>query len=171
MQVVDVSIASITATVCPRPAGDVSDLIEALRAVGLLHPVYVRAFRAVDAPLPPFTLLAGSRRLQAARALRWKVIPAVVVSKGGPHADLLRVYENMARRPLPVLVEAHERDVLQVGATTLLTPLLEEEAEPVPELLSREERDLLVRAVTKGVNSRLMKERVALIVEKLKVEP
>lgn len=53
-----------------RSLGDVASLAESIRQVGLLHPVVVR---------PDGTLIAGARRVAAARLLGWDSIPVTVV--------------------------------------------------------------------------------------------
>ena len=53
-----------------RDLGDIKVLARSIRAVGLLHPVVVR---------PDGTLIAGKRRLEAARLLGWQKIPVHVV--------------------------------------------------------------------------------------------
>jgi ParB/RepB/Spo0J family partition protein len=53
-----------------RNMGDVDTLAASMREIGLLHPIVVR---------PDGMLIAGERRLRAARQLGWKEIPATVV--------------------------------------------------------------------------------------------
>ena len=50
--------------------GDIPHLAESIREVGLLHPVVVK---------PDGTLIAGARRLEAAKFLGWPEIPVTVV--------------------------------------------------------------------------------------------
>jgi ParB family chromosome partitioning protein len=55
-----------------KSVGDLSSLMESMRKYGLLQPIVIDSEN---------TLLAGYRRLEAARQLGWKTIPAVVVNR------------------------------------------------------------------------------------------
>lgn len=72
--------------------GDVAELAESIRAVGLLHPVVVTA---------DMTLVAGDRRLAAVRRLGWTEVPVTVVDLETA-AEVLRAEadENTCRKPL-----------------------------------------------------------------------
>ena len=50
--------------------GDLEPLAHSIESVGLLHPVVVT---------PDNTLVAGERRLSAARSLGWEAVPVTVV--------------------------------------------------------------------------------------------
>lgn len=73
-------------------SGDLAGLVESIRGVGLLHPVVVTA---------DGNLVAGGRRLDAARQLGWHEIPVTVVDLESA-ADVLRAEldENTCRKPL-----------------------------------------------------------------------
>jgi ParB/RepB/Spo0J family partition protein len=81
-----------------RHLGDLTALMDSIRALGLLHPILVnQAYR----------LIAGGRRLEACIRLGWKEIPATVVS-----LDELRAEhdENVVRQDfLPSEAVAIER--------------------------------------------------------------
>src|SRR5262249_39646537 len=53
-----------------KDLGDLDSLVESLETVGLLHPVVID---------PEDRLIAGQRRLEAAKLLGWKTIPVRVV--------------------------------------------------------------------------------------------
>src|SRR5436305_11984673 len=77
---------------------DLQDMLESLAEVGLLHPILV---------LPPddeghHQLLAGHRRLRAARRLGWEEVPARIVTLDGLRAELAALAENLVRKPLPL---------------------------------------------------------------------
>ncbi len=55
-----------------KSVGDLSSLMESMRKYGLLQPIVIDSEN---------TLLAGYRRLEAARQLGWKTIPVVVVNR------------------------------------------------------------------------------------------
>ena len=93
----------------PREAFDeeaLAELASSLSQVGLLQPVVVRP--CDDSPVDSlqFELVAGERRLRAARALGWDTIPAMI--RPTEDADLLRdaLLENVHRASLNPLEEA-----------------------------------------------------------------
>ena len=53
-----------------RDLGDIESLAASIADIGLLHPIVVR---------PDGTLIAGERRLQAARALGWSEVPVTII--------------------------------------------------------------------------------------------
>jgi ParB family chromosome partitioning protein len=83
--------------------GDVTALAESLRKHGLLNPIVVNGENE---------LIAGHRRLEAARKLGWTRIPARVVSEGD-EADMveMEIDENTQRKDLTSdeLAEAYIR--------------------------------------------------------------
>ncbi len=76
-----------------KTLGDVSSLAKSIERVGLLHPVAV---------LPDGRLVAGARRLAAARLLGWTEVPVTVVENINEALDLLIAErdENCARKDL-----------------------------------------------------------------------
>lgn len=86
---------------CRTDFGDISDLAESIKAIGLLHPVVVTANH---------DLIAGERRLAAMARLMWTEIPVTIVDIDNA-ADALRaeLEENTCRRSL----SAYEADVLR----------------------------------------------------------
>jgi N6-adenosine-specific RNA methylase IME4/ParB-like chromosome segregation protein Spo0J len=79
-----------------KDLGDIGLLAESIREVGLFHPIVIK---------PDGTLIAGRRRLEACKLLRWENIPITVVdlesiTRGECH-------ENVHRKPfLPTEMEA-----------------------------------------------------------------
>src|SRR5579871_1046874 len=67
---------------------DIPELASSLQTYGLLQPVVVRP---VDGG---YVLLAGHRRVEAARSLGWEVIPAIVRPATDDEAYLLTVVDN-----------------------------------------------------------------------------
>ncbi|MGB7980834.1 MAG: ParB/RepB/Spo0J family partition protein [Candidatus Nanopelagicales bacterium] len=93
----------------PREAFDeeaLGELITSLSQVGLLQPVVVRPCDNSAVDSPEYELVAGERRLRAARALGWDTVPAMV--RPTEDADLLRdaLLENVHRASLNPLEEA-----------------------------------------------------------------
>src|ERR1035437_6729918 len=80
-----------------RPLGDLSALMESIRAVGLLNPITVTA---------GLRLVAGLHRLEACRRLGYSKIPAIVLHLTDDEAQLIEIDENLIRNDLTVLERA-----------------------------------------------------------------
>jgi ParB family chromosome partitioning protein len=91
----------------PRTRVDsIVELAESLRVHGLLHPVVVRRRGA------GYELIAGHRRLEAARVLGWMEIAAVVRDETDDQAYILTLVENLQRENLSPREEAAALEVL-----------------------------------------------------------
>jgi ParB family transcriptional regulator, chromosome partitioning protein len=110
----------------PRQRIDVDELVESLRAYGLLQPIVVRRRGA------GYELIAGHRRYEAARRLGWSEIAAVVRDETDEHAYILTLVENLQREDLEPKEEAAALEVLvrergwstrQVGEAIKRSPL------------------------------------------------
>jgi len=86
--------------------GDIDELADSLRVHGLLQPVVVRR-RGHG-----YELIAGHRRLEAARALGWSEIAAVVRDETDEQAYILTLVENLQREDLQPKEEAAALEVL-----------------------------------------------------------
>lgn len=82
------------------------ELAASLQAYGLLQPIVVRRKGK------NFELVAGHRRLEAARQLGWQNIDAVVRSEASDDAYLLTLIENLQREDLTPREEADALGVL-----------------------------------------------------------
>jgi len=80
---------------------EIDSLAESLQTHGLLEPVVVHQ----TAP-GRYQLIAGERRLRAARQLRWASLPAVVRSAHPQSNLILALVENLQREDLTALEEA-----------------------------------------------------------------
>ncbi len=78
-----------------------AELVESIRAEGLLQPIVVRA--AGD----KFQLIAGERRWRAFQQLKLKSIPARVMTSSDASSASLALIENLQRADLNPLEEAH----------------------------------------------------------------
>ncbi len=78
-----------------------AELVESIRAEGLLQPIVVRA--AGD----KFQLIAGERRWRAFQKLGVKSIPARVMTSSDASAATLAMIENLQRADLNPIEEAH----------------------------------------------------------------
>jgi ParB/RepB/Spo0J family partition protein len=93
--------------------GQEDSLIASMKAIGLLSPIHVTPIEG-----DRFRVVAGHRRFQAARDLRWDTIPCLVVN-ATTNLTLIQASENMVRadmHPLDVWL-AVERMVVEQGMT------------------------------------------------------
>lgn len=103
----------------PNPAnprsdlGDLSDLAESIQERGILSPLL--AMRSTGR----LSLLAGHRRLAAAKAIGMTHVPVLIVGEQLPDDQLvIALAENMHRAPLPPLDEARAcQALLDMGRT------------------------------------------------------
>ena len=84
----------------PRQRMDIDELAESLRAHGLLEPIVVRRRGA------GYELIAGHRRLEAAKLLEWPTIEAKVLVVTPEQAYILTLVENLQREDLTAHEEA-----------------------------------------------------------------
>lgn len=78
-----------------------NDLVESIRAEGLLQPIVVRQVGE------KFQLIAGERRWRAFQQLKLKSIPARVMTSSDASSASLAMIENLQRADLNPLEEAH----------------------------------------------------------------
>jgi ParB family chromosome partitioning protein len=78
-----------------------AELVESIRAEGLLQPIVVRAVG------DKFQLIAGERRWRAFQQLKVKTIPARVMTSTDASSASLALIENLQRADLNPLEEAH----------------------------------------------------------------
>ena len=84
----------------------IADLADSMREHGQLQPIVVR-------PMPTgYELIAGHRRLEAARILGWTEIAAVVRDETAEQAYILMLVENLQREDLTPKEEASALEVL-----------------------------------------------------------
>jgi ParB family chromosome partitioning protein len=80
---------------------ELSELQESIRASGLLQPITVRRRSGRDG----FELVAGERRLRAAKGLGWKEIPAIIKEIDDRTLLTLALVENLQRADLNPIEE------------------------------------------------------------------
>lgn len=109
-----VRIASIEVGTRDRDPGDVRDLMDSMAAVGLLHPLVVT---------PDHRLVAGGRRLEAAKRLGWVEVEVSEVASLADAEMALRAEmdENTCRRDLTPVEAAGARQ----RRAKVLAPLAE----------------------------------------------
>jgi len=82
-------------------AEDLAELQESVRASGLLQPITVRRRASRDG----FELIAGERRLRAAKNLGWREIPAIIKEIDDRTLLTLALVENLQRTDLNPIEE------------------------------------------------------------------
>jgi ParB family chromosome partitioning protein len=81
---------------------ELTELQESIRASGLLQPITVRRRAGRDG----FELIAGERRLRAAKSLGWKEIPAIIKEIDDRTLLTLALVENLQRSDLNPIEES-----------------------------------------------------------------
>jgi ParB family chromosome partitioning protein len=94
-------------------AEELQRLADSISSHGLLQPVVVRPWQG------GFQLIAGERRLRAARLAGWTEVPAMVVEADERQTAELAIVENMQRKDLNALEKAasFQRYLEQYGGT------------------------------------------------------
>lgn len=82
-------------------AEQLTELVESIRAEGLLQPIVVRPVG------DKFQLIAGERRWRAFQQLKLKAIPARIMSSSDASSASLALIENLQREGLNPIDEAH----------------------------------------------------------------
>lgn len=82
-------------------AESLAELVESIRAEGLLQPIVVRPVG------DKFQLIAGERRWRAFQQLKLKAIPARIMTSSDASSASLAMIENLQRADLNPLEEAH----------------------------------------------------------------
>jgi ParB family transcriptional regulator, chromosome partitioning protein len=113
-------------------AEGISELAESVRAQGLVQPVVVR-------PVPGGTweLIAGERRLRAAKAAGLATIPALVRESDDRDSLLLALVENVAREDLSPIEEARAYSVLMDEFSLSLGDMAERVGRSKPTISNR----------------------------------
>ncbi|MBM3249074.1 MAG: ParB/RepB/Spo0J family partition protein [Candidatus Omnitrophica bacterium] len=81
--------------------GRLQELVSSVKEKGFLQPILVR--RVADG----YELIAGERRLRAARALGMSEVPAIIKSVSEEDSLVLSIIENVQREELNPMEEAH----------------------------------------------------------------
>ncbi len=87
-----------------RELGDIEGLAHSIKNQGLLQPVIVRQTGS------GFELVAGHRRLEACKLLRWKRISCDIRNLSDREADEVAIAENVQRKTLDSMEEARAFD-------------------------------------------------------------
>ena len=102
VEVIEIPIRQIKVTTRLRATDEekIRDLSESISGVGILHPITVS--QKGDA----YHLLAGNHRLESAKLLGWKTIPATIKSADPLIEELIEIEENLISHRLSPLQEA-----------------------------------------------------------------
>lgn len=109
-----------------QPDHDIEELCLDMAANGLINPITVR-----ETSPDRFTVVAGNRRLAAAKALELDEIECQVIQVPDDRAFLISLAENMHRRPMTysdrcrAITLCHERNGSNVAQTAALVSLSE----------------------------------------------
>lgn len=105
--------ASISVRLCKTaiPSESIKELASSIREHGLIHSITVRPLKG------GFEIIAGHRRYYACKLLRWKRIPAKVVSFSDRDAFEIQLVENMQRMAMDPIeeAEAFRKYILEYG--------------------------------------------------------
>ncbi len=96
---------------CQRSHPDCETLVNSIREHGLLQPILIR-------PLEHgFEIVAGHRRFQACRTLRWRFIPSKIRELSDKQAYEIQLTENIQRKSMDPIeeAEAFRRYVIDFG--------------------------------------------------------
>jgi ParB family transcriptional regulator, chromosome partitioning protein len=104
----------------------IGELSQSIKKHGLLQPIIVRPINR------GFEIVAGHRRYQACKLLRWKTIPAMVKDVSDKDAFEIQLVENIQRKTLDPIEEAHAfklyvRDFGWGGVTYLAETIMKSE--------------------------------------------
>jgi ParB family transcriptional regulator, chromosome partitioning protein len=104
----------------------IDELSQSIKKHGLLQPIIVRPINR------GFEIVAGHRRFQACKILRWKTIPAMVKDVSDKDAFEIQLVENIQRRTLDPIEEAqafklYVRDYGWGGVTYLAETIMKSE--------------------------------------------
>lgn len=101
----------------PRTVFDeekINELAQTLRTHGMIQPIVVRKLAEKQ-----YELIAGERRLRAAKQLEWKTIPAIIRTLTDTETASIALIENIQREQLTVIEEAHAyKKLIQLHSLT-----------------------------------------------------
>ena len=107
--------------ICPNPnqprksfdKTGLQSLSESIRQYGIIQPLTVRRISAEDTPFGGlYELIAGERRLRAARMLELPYVPCIIIDADREESAKLSLVENIQRSGLDFFEEAEAIDTL-----------------------------------------------------------
>lgn len=97
---IDINLIKPSQIKVRRDLGDLNGLMKSIKENGLLQPIIVRPFGEY------FEVIAGNRRLECCKRLRWATIPCFVKDVDDKTAFELSLTENVQRKTLNPIEEA-----------------------------------------------------------------
>jgi len=98
---------------------NLASLADSIARHGIIEPVLVREAPSHDSSLPTRILVAGERRIRAARACGMTTVPAIVIAATQTEAAVLAIIENLHREDLNIFEEAFAiRSLIELGGMT-----------------------------------------------------
>jgi ParB family chromosome partitioning protein len=82
--------------------GNLNELVASIRSIGLIHPILLRPTQEGDR----FEVVAGNRRFEACKILRWTQIPSVIREMSEKEAYEVALIENIQRKSMNPIEEA-----------------------------------------------------------------
>ena len=107
--------------ICPNPdqprkqfdADGLSSLAESIKNYGMIQPITVRRMSDEDSPFGGlYELIAGERRLRAARMLDLPYVPCIIIEADRRESAKLSLVENLQRKSLGIFEEAEAMEAL-----------------------------------------------------------
>jgi ParB family chromosome partitioning protein len=124
------------------------DLVESMRKIGLVQPIVVVPVEG------GYEVLAGHRRLVAARRLKWTVIRAIIMPKVYEYGDVVKLHENIIREDVHPIDEAaflHElKERLNVTADKLAAMIFKSPAYVYEKLAMKDWPPDVIKALGEG---------------------
>ena len=103
--------------IVPEPS--LSALADSLSRHGMIEPIIVRQETDPTAECPKRILVAGERRLRAARLCGWATVPCICIEATQTEAAVIAIIENLHREDLNLFEEALAiRSLIALGGMT-----------------------------------------------------
>ena len=101
------------------PDAALAALADSIAKHGVIEPILVRSLPPAADGSAQWSLIAGERRLRAAKMCRLKTVPAIAIEATQTEAAVLAIIENLHREDLNFFEEAFAiRSLIELGAMT-----------------------------------------------------
>lgn len=102
-----------------HPDAALAALADSIAKHGVIEPILVRSLPATQDGRAQWSLIAGERRLRAARMCHLKTVPAIAIEATQTEAAVLAIIENLHREDLNFFEEAFAiRSLIELGSMT-----------------------------------------------------
>lgn len=130
---------------------DIDELVSSIREMGLIEPILVRPVGGM------FEVVAGARRFEACKRLRWSRIPSIIRNLSERDAYEMSLTENIQRRTMNAVEEAvafkHYVDQEGWGGESVLAKRLGKSQEYISQRLS-------LLSLPKRVKDRIIRRQI-----------